>query len=135
MLRNCIFNSAKMLIYIHYKRLRRIFEAAAISLCNSLKYSSFSVDSTLLPRYVNLSTSLRGVPSRVAFYSISPYVEQIHFKWLRYIPPLDNIFHIYYNFMLFFLPFFCFFLLLIRSKALVKSTNINVACRFFARTP
>ena len=26
---------------------------------------SFSVDSTLLPRYVNLSTSLRGVPSRV----------------------------------------------------------------------
>ena len=26
---------------------------------------SFSVDSMLLPRYVNLSTSLRGVPSRV----------------------------------------------------------------------
>ena len=26
---------------------------------------SFSVDSTLLPRYVNLSTSLRGVPFRV----------------------------------------------------------------------
>ena len=26
---------------------------------------SFSVDSTLLPRYVNLSTSLRGVPSRM----------------------------------------------------------------------
>ena len=26
---------------------------------------SFSVDETLLPRYVNLSTSLRGVPSSV----------------------------------------------------------------------
>ena len=31
---------------------------------------SFSVDSTLLPRYVNLSTSLRGVPSRVEMSSV-----------------------------------------------------------------
>ena len=31
----------------------------------SLVSMSFSVDSTLLPRYVNLSTSLSGVPSRV----------------------------------------------------------------------
>ena len=31
------FNSAKMLIYIHNKSLRRIFEAAAISFFNSLK--------------------------------------------------------------------------------------------------
>ena len=30
------FNFAKILIYIHNKRLRRIIEAAAISLCNSL---------------------------------------------------------------------------------------------------
>ena len=36
---------------------------------------SFSVDSTLLPRYVNLSTSLRGVPSRV---EMSPV-------WLKHI--------------------------------------------------
>ena len=33
---NFDFNSAKMLISIHNKRLRRIFEAAAISLFNSL---------------------------------------------------------------------------------------------------
>ena len=33
---NFNFNSAKMLIYIHNKSLRRIFEAAAISLFNSL---------------------------------------------------------------------------------------------------
>ena len=32
---NFDFNSAKMLIYIHNKILRRIFEATAISLCNS----------------------------------------------------------------------------------------------------
>ena len=38
---------------------------------------SFSVDSTLLPRYVNLSTSLRGVPSRV---EMSP------FGYSTYIP-------------------------------------------------
>ena len=31
----------------------------------SLVSMSFSVDSTLLPTYVNLSTSLSGVPSRV----------------------------------------------------------------------
>ena len=31
----------------------------------SLVSMSFSVDSTLPPRYVNLSTSLSGVPSRV----------------------------------------------------------------------
>ena len=36
---------------------------------------SFSVDSTLLPRYVNLSTSLSGVPSRV---EMSPV-------WLQHI--------------------------------------------------
>ena len=33
---NFNFKSAKMLIYIHNKRLRRIFEATAISLSNSL---------------------------------------------------------------------------------------------------
>ena len=33
---NFDFNSAKMLVYIHNKRLRRIFEAGAISLCNSV---------------------------------------------------------------------------------------------------
>ena len=33
---NFEFNPANILIYIHNKRLRRIFEAAAISLCNSL---------------------------------------------------------------------------------------------------
>ena len=31
---------------------------------------SFSVDATLLPREVNLSTSLRGVPSRVEISSV-----------------------------------------------------------------
>ena len=30
------FNPAKMLIYIHNKRLRRIFKAGPISLCNSV---------------------------------------------------------------------------------------------------
>ena len=42
------FNSTKMLIYIHNKRLKRIFEAAAISLCNSLN-------------------------NHLGFYKISPY--------------------------------------------------------------
>ena len=43
----------------------------------NLVLMSFSVDSTLLPRYVNLSTSLRGVPSRV---EMSP------FDYSTYIP-------------------------------------------------
>ena len=33
---NLDFNSAKMLIYIHNNRLRQIFKAGAISLCNSV---------------------------------------------------------------------------------------------------
>ena len=45
---NFDFNSAKMLLYIHNKRFRRIFEAGAISLCNS-------------------------VNTRPGFYNISPY--------------------------------------------------------------
>ena len=43
------FNSTKMLIYIHNERLRWIFEAGAISLCNS-------------------------VNTRPGFYNISPYL-------------------------------------------------------------
>ena len=46
---NFDFNSAKMLIYIQNKRLRRIFEAAAISLCNSLNTR---------PAFYNISPSL-----------------------------------------------------------------------------
>ena len=45
---NLDFTSAKMLIYIHNERQRRILEAAAISLCNSLN-------------------------TRPGFYNISPY--------------------------------------------------------------
>ena len=45
------FNSAKMLIYIHYKRLRQIFEAGAISIFNS-------------------------VNTRPGFYNISPYLSK-----------------------------------------------------------
>ena len=45
------FNSAKMLIYIHNKSPRRIFETAAISLFNSLN-------------------------TRPGFYSISPYLSK-----------------------------------------------------------
>ena len=52
---NFDFNSAKMLIYIHNKRLRRIFEAVAISFCNSLNTCP-------------------------GFYNIFPLLEQIHFK-------------------------------------------------------
>ena len=48
---NFDFNSAKMLIYIHNKRLRRIFEVSAISLCNSINTSS-------------------------SFYNISPYLSK-----------------------------------------------------------
>ena len=48
---NFDFNSAKMLIYIHHKSLRRIFEAAAISLCNSLN-------------------------THLSFYNISPYLNK-----------------------------------------------------------
>ena len=48
---NFDFNSVKMLIYIHNKRLRRIFKAAAISLFNSLN-------------------------TRPGFYNISPYLNK-----------------------------------------------------------
>ena len=48
---NFDFNSAKMLIYIHDKILRWIFEAAAISLFNSLN-------------------------TRLGFYNISPYLRK-----------------------------------------------------------
>ena len=48
---NFHFNSANILIYIHNKRLRRIFEAAAISLFNSLN-------------------------TRPGFYNISPYLSK-----------------------------------------------------------
>ena len=48
---NFDFNSAKMLMYIHNKRLRRILEAAAISLSNSLN-------------------------TRPGFYNISPYLSK-----------------------------------------------------------
>ena len=48
---NYNFNSAKMLIYFHNKNLRRIFEAAAISLLNSLN-------------------------TRPGFYNISPYLSK-----------------------------------------------------------
>ena len=48
---NFDFNSAQMLIYIHNKSLRRIIEAAAISLFNSLN-------------------------TRPGFYSISPYLSK-----------------------------------------------------------
>ena len=62
------FNSAKMYAYIHNKRLRRIFEAGAISFCNSLNNGP-------------------------GFYNISPYLSKNHFKLLRYIPSLGNIFY------------------------------------------
>ena len=48
---NFDFNSAKMLIYIHNESLRRIFEAAVISLFNSLN-------------------------TRLGFYDISPYLSK-----------------------------------------------------------
>ena len=48
---NFDFNSAKILIYIHNKNLRRIFEAAAISFFNSLN-------------------------TRLGFYNISPYLSK-----------------------------------------------------------
>ena len=48
---NFDFNSAKMLIYIYNKRLKRIFEAGVISLCNS-------------------------VNTRLGFYNISPYLSK-----------------------------------------------------------
>ena len=48
---NFNFNSAKMLIYIYNKRLRQIFKAGAISLCNS-------------------------VNTRPGFYDISPYLSK-----------------------------------------------------------
>ena len=48
---NFDFNSGKMLIYIHNKSLRRIFEAAAISLFNFLN-------------------------TRPGFYNISPYLSK-----------------------------------------------------------
>ena len=52
---NFDFNSAKMLIYIHNKSLRRIFEATVISLFNSLN-------------------------TRPGFYNISPYLSKSIFK-------------------------------------------------------
>ena len=48
---NFDFNSVKMLIYIHNKSLRGIFEATAISLFNSLN-------------------------TRPSFYNISPYLSK-----------------------------------------------------------
>ena len=72
---NFDFNSAKMLICIHLKRLRRIFEAAAISLCNSLN-------------------------TRPGFYNISPYLGKSILNSHYSIPSLVSIFHIYHHFML-----------------------------------
>ena len=49
-----------------WKKLRFILSVRSdFHIIDSLVSTSFSVDSTLLPRYVNLSTSLSGVPSRV----------------------------------------------------------------------
>ena len=49
---NFDLNSAKMLIYIHNKRLRRIFEAVAISLCNSLNTRPGFYISPYLSKYI-----------------------------------------------------------------------------------
>ena len=95
---NFDFNSAKMLIYIHNKRLRQIFRTGAISLCN----------------FIN---------TRPGFYNISPYFEQIHFKKLQYIPSLVNIFHIYHNFILSLFLFVFLFLFLPPFDS--KSFSIN----------
>ena len=46
---NLNFNSAKLLIYIHNKRLRKIFETSTISLCNSINTH---------PRFYNISPYL-----------------------------------------------------------------------------
>ena len=50
----------------------------AVHVFVNLVSMSFSVDSTLLPRYVYLSTSLRGVPFRV---EMSP----VWFIWMHYM--------------------------------------------------
>ena len=92
---NFDFNSAKMLIYIHNKRLRRIFEADDISLCNSLN-------------------------TRPGFYNISPFLSK---SILNRYNIFHLKFFFFLSFFFFFL--FLLFLYLFLPPFDLKSLSIN----------
>ena len=89
-----------MLIYFHNKCLRRIFEAAAFPLFNSLN-------------------------TRPGFYNISPYLSKYILNSHNIFPSLFNTFHIYHHFMLFLFLFLFFFFFFLLIRNLSRYTNVT----------
>ena len=87
------FDSTKKLIYIHNKRLRRIFEAGVISLCNSIN-------------------------TCLSFYNISPYLSKsiLNCYNIFHLQLIYSRYIIFLHFLFFFFSYiFFFFLLFIRN--------------------